>query len=175
MEKILGFDISSTTIGYCILEVDNQKISHIKSETFKPPKKGTIFERLDKVAIWAKNIILTNKPDNIVIEDIAKYMPGKSTANTIIMLALFNRTIGMEAYHYLKKSPILYNVLSIRHGIKLSKQLPSKEDIPSIIEKHLNIKFDFAKSKQGKIKQENFDRADAIAVTLHHCLKEIKK
>jgi len=169
--KILGFDISSSTTAYCVFTIENKSIIKIDHGFFKPPKKGSIFERL----LWVENkindIIQKYNPDEIAIEDIAKFMKNKSTANTIIMLALFNRIIGLTC-HKLNKSPTLYNVLTIRHQIKLSKIPPKKEEIPLLLEKRLNIKFPYLYNKKLEIKKESYDISDAFAVCLTHCLKK---
>jgi len=47
-KRVLGFDISSTTIGWCHLEVDtsNNTIEYKKMGYIKPSKKGTLMERI---------------------------------------------------------------------------------------------------------------------------------
>lgn len=167
---ILGFDSSSTTIGWSVLEIDDiaNSIKLIKADYIKPIKTGNIIERIvdtrDKIIAIIKDV----QPNEIAIEEIIQFMAGKSTAKTIIMLTTFNRMICLVAYDYLQKSPILYSVLSIRHGLKLNKIFPKKEDMPSLIEKHLNIKFPYEYGKKGKLKVENFDKSDGIAVGLYH-------
>lgn len=170
MKTILGFDVSSTTIGWCVLEFDEtlNTIKFVKANYVKPLKKGNIIERIvdtrDKVQIIINNV----KPDYIGVEDIIQFMQGKSTAKTIIMLTTFNRMIGLCAYDFLQRSPELFNVMSIRHGLKLSKDLPKKEDIPDLVAKHLGITFPYEHDKKGKVKVESFDKADGIAVALYY-------
>jgi hypothetical protein len=71
--------------------------------------------------------------------------------------------------------------MSIRHGLKLNKIFPKKEEMPELVEHHLGIKFPYEKNKKGNFKVENFDRADAIAVALYYSfiligkIKEKKK
>lgn len=167
--KILGFDVSSTVTAYCVMEVDNKKITSITHGFFKPKKTGTIFERLNDLILNITKIVQEHNPDYVAIEDIAKFMAGKSTANTIIMLALFNRQVGLTCFN-LGKKPELYNVLQIRHCIKLTKACPKKEEVPSILEQRLNIKFPYV-MKNNKIKQESYDIADAYAVALTFIIK----
>ena len=92
----------------------------------------------------------------------------KSTATTVVTLASFNRMIGLLSYDYLKSHPGLFNVMSIRHGLKLNKNLPKKEEMPDLVSKHLGITFPYIKDKKGKIKPESFDMADGIAVALYY-------
>ncbi len=173
MTKVLGFDVSSTTIGYCVLEIDaNNQINFVYANYLKPIKEGTIIERIVDTRNKIQSIIDQVKPDHIGIEDIIQFMQGKSTAKTIIMLTTFNRMIGLCAYDYLKRSPDLFSVMSIRHGLKTSKDLPKKEDMPELVAKHLGITFPYEVSKKGKskgkIKVESFDMADGIAVALYY-------
>jgi hypothetical protein len=57
--------------------------------------------------------------------------------------------------------------MTIRHGLKLNKELPKKEDMPELVSKHLGIKFPYEKNKNGKIKIENYDMADSVGVALY--------
>jgi Holliday junction resolvasome RuvABC endonuclease subunit len=171
MIKILSFDCSSTTIGYAVLEVDNN-INFIDVNYIKPEKDGSLITKIANTRDKINTIINQVKPDHIAIEDIIAFMKGKSTAQTIIMLTTFNRMICLAAYDYLNKEPSLHNVMSIRHGLKNSKVLPKKEEMPELVAKHLNIKFPYQYSKKGRVKGkaiiENQDMADAIAVGLYY-------
>jgi Holliday junction resolvasome RuvABC endonuclease subunit len=170
MKTILGFDVSSTTIGWCSLNWDESTndISLIKMGFIKPPKKGSIIERIVKTRNEVQKVIVDTKPDHIAIEDIVQFMQNKSTAKTIIMLATFNRMIGLMAYDYLGKEPIWYSVMTMRHGLKMNKKLPKKEDMPDLVSKHLGITFPYEYDKKGQIKNESYDKADGVAVALYH-------
>lgn len=167
--KILGFDVSSSCIGWCFLYVDSYKvIKKKKSGVIKPPKSKDKIENLAKTRDKIVSLIEEIDPDYIGIEDIIKFMPGKSSANTIIKLTEYNRMVSLASYDYLCESPKLFNVLSIRHGIKHDKKLPSKEDIPEIVAKHLKFKFKYKLNKNGNKKDENYDESDSIAVALYY-------
>lgn len=170
MKRVLGFDVSSTTIGYCVLEVDEQadKIDFVYANYVKPLKKGSIIERIVDTRDKIQVIIDQVKPDYIGIEDIIQFMQGKSTAKTIIMLTTFNRMIGLCAYDYLKRAPELFSVMTIRHGLKTDKVFPKKEDMPELVAKHLGIQFPYEMNKKGKVKVESFDKADGVAVALYY-------
>lgn len=169
MQRILGFDVSSTTIGYCVLEInDSNDIRFVLCNYVKPIKKGGIIERVAHTRDVVQSIIDQVKPDHIAIEDIVQFMAGASTAKTIITLTTFNRMIGLLAHDYLKRAPSLHSVMSIRHGLKIEKVLPKKEEIPELVAKHLKIKFPYLFNKKGKIKVESYDMADGIAVALYH-------
>jgi len=171
-KTILGFDISSTTVGWSIINImDDNSLQYVVSGYLKPSKKGTIFDRLNDLKVKAEKIINTYKPTDIALEEIISYMPGKSSAKTIITLAVFNRTLGMAAFDYLNASPALLNVMSIRHGLKKTKDLPSKDQMPELVASHLNIDFPYQYNRKNEIKTESYDEADGIAVALYYALK----
>ncbi len=168
MTIILGFDVSSSTIGWCVLELDESTndIKLISASYFKPIKNGSMIERIIDTRNKIETIIKDVKPDYIAIEELIKFMP-KSTATTVVVLATFNMTVCLAAYDYLGRSPELCNVLSIRHGIKISKKCPKKEEIPDLVANHLRITFPYEYKKNGTIKVENYDKADGMAVALY--------
>jgi hypothetical protein len=169
MKKIIaGYDVSSSTTGWCILEIIDDKINYLDSGYFKPIKSGTIFERLDNCRSETNKVLKKYKPDYIGIENTIEFMKGASSSKTIISLSLFNRTVGMAAYDYLGSSPELFNVMSIRHGLKLSKELPKKEDIPDLAARHLGVTFPYYYGKNAKIKAESYDVGDAWAVATYY-------
>jgi len=173
IKRIMGIDCSSTTIGYCVLNWDTStnKINFVNADYLKPIKVGTIIERIVDTRNKISKIIKDNQPDYIGIEEIISFMKGKSTAKTIIMLTTFNRMVCLCAYDYLNKSPELFNVMTIRHGLKVNKLLPKKEEIPELTAHHLNIKFPYEYNKKNKIKPESYDKADGIAVALYYAFK----
>lgn len=168
MKRILGIDVSSTTIGYCVLEVDEstQDIKYVKMDYLCPSKKGSLMERIVDTRDKILDIIKTIKPDYIGIEDLIKFMP-KSTATTVVVLTTFNRMICLLAYDYLGYHPELFNVMTIRHALKLNKILPKKEEMPDLVAKHLGITFPYEYDKKGKVKEVSRDMADGVAVALY--------
>jgi Holliday junction resolvasome RuvABC endonuclease subunit len=169
MKRVLGFDVSSSTIGYSVLDIDdNDQIHFVLCNYIKPNKKGTIIDRMVETRNIVRSIIDQVKPNVISIEDIIQFMKGHSTAKTIIMLTTFNRMIGLTAYDYLGHPPELFSVMSIRHGLKVNKVFPKKEQIPDLVAQHLGITFPYLLNKKGKIKVESYDMADGVAVALYH-------
>ena len=171
MSKIvLGFDISTTTTGYCALKInEDNTISYIKSGYLKPIKDDNVIIMLADTRDKIKQIIEDIDPDYIGIEKLIEFMKGKSSAKTIIALTSINRMVSLLAFDHLSFPPELFNVLSIRHGLKLSKILPAKEEIPELVAKHLSMEFPYEYTPKKKIKVENYDVADSIAVALYYC------
>lgn len=173
MKTILGIDCSSSCIGYCVLELDevSNEIFFKSVDYLKPLKDGNLIERVADTRNKIKKIIEENKPDYIAIEDIISFMKGASTAKTIIMLTTFNRMVCLLAYDYLHHPPELFNVMSIRHGLKTNKILPKKQEMAELVAKHLGIIFPYQYNKKGKLKVENEDMADGIAVALYYAFR----
>lgn len=171
MSKILGLDVSSTTIGYSVLEITPEnEIKLVSLNYLKPIKKGTIIERIVDTRNKIKTIIDEVKPDYIAVEDIIQFMKGASTAKTIIVLTTFNRMICLLAHDYLGRSPELLSVMTIRHGLKFDNIFPKKEDMPDLVAKHLGITFPYKLNKKGNICVESYDMADGVAVGLYYAL-----
>jgi Holliday junction resolvasome RuvABC endonuclease subunit len=169
--RVLGFDVSSSCIGYCVLDIDeNDEIHYISMNYLQPSKKGSIMERIVDTRDKLNKIITSIQPDYIGVEDLIKFMP-KSTATTVVVLTTFNRMICLLAHDYMLKHPELFNVMSIRHALKLDKKLPAKEDMPELVAHHLKIKFPYQYDKKNKIKAVNMDMADGVAVALYYAFK----
>ncbi len=172
--KVLAFDASTSTIGISLLsfeKVDGEelKINVEKIWYYKPPKKGGIFEKLSETRKEITKVLEEYKPDLTTLEDIIQYMPNKSQAKTTITLGILNRTVGTAIYDTLGKEPTLLNVMSIRHHLKKSKnEVPKKEDLPSLLEERLDIKFPYQYILKGKYKgdiaPETFDMSDSLAL-----------
>jgi Holliday junction resolvasome RuvABC endonuclease subunit len=181
MEIIAGFDVSSTTIGWGILSIDdNKNIGFLDAGFIKPPKDGEIIERLMTTRSKVKDVLEKHRPSQVAIEDILKFMANRSSANTIITLSVFNRMVGLAAADYLCEiggapgkpaKPALYPVQTIRRTIKVDKEAPKKEDIPELVAQQLGVKFPYVLGRGGKVKIESNDVADGIAVALCHSIK----
>jgi len=174
-QLLVGLDISTTTIGFSAVVIENDKIINIDYSYFKPNKKlGQI-----KMLIDAKNHIISmidksaKKYDLepiICVEDILVFA-SKTTTRTLTVLSAVNRVICvavLEKYNNLNLLPVATIRASIRK-LALEKERIPKEDIPAAIEKimqkHIkNWKFDWELNKNGKIKPENMDKSDGIAV-----------
>lgn len=175
MVRVMGIDASSSTIGLAILDA-GKKIKLVHYEYYKPPKDKNVFEMLHEVKEYINTKIDEFNPDEVAIEDIIKFMANKSSAATTLLLAAVNRTAGLAAYEKMGKLPNMFSVMAIRHAIKLDKTLPTKEDIPGLIERRLRVKFKWIKVQNKRTKQhvaikENYDMADAIAVALCFVIK----
>jgi len=166
--RVLSLDASSTTIGCAVIDFVGGKIKLKHQSYYKPLKKVSIFEMLSDIQTFVTTQLETWKPDDFVIEDIVQYMAKRSGAKTIILLAILNRTICLHYYNTTNKEPVLLNVMKIRHTLKKTPVFPKKEEMPELVAEHLGIEFPYEYNRNGKIKTESYDVADAIAVGLAH-------
>ena len=166
--KILGLDISSSTVGWAIIEKQNSDIKIINYGHIKTSKtrKLNLFERFSLLKKDLDKIVLENKPDMIAAEDILfAFTKGRSTASTIVILASFNRVSLSHIYDHFNIPIKLYAPISIRSRVgKLCKtKMPDKDEIPEYIIKFLGS-FTYKYNKNKNIAVQSYDEADAIAV-----------
>jgi Holliday junction resolvasome RuvABC endonuclease subunit len=172
---ILGLDVSSVCCGWAIMDSYGPTLishGHIKP----PPKDGySIVERLDITMQEIDILCKKTKPDISIVEDITQYMANRTSANTIITLALFNRAVALQVYRSTGHIPLFLLPRSIRTRIKRFMKLENeieKEDIPNLLQNFFGEKFfkivgykQRGKNK-GKPIVEVYDEADACAAAL---------
>jgi Holliday junction resolvasome RuvABC endonuclease subunit len=163
--RILALDASTTTIGISILDYDGYHTVLTHHEFYKPDKANGIIHMLKAARAYILDLIDVFKVDEVVIEEYTKFMKGRSSAATIIPLAILNTTIQLSISDKFGITVVPLNVLKIRHAIKKDKILPKKEEIPELVAEILGIDFPWVERK-GKIRIENYDVADSIAVAL---------
>jgi Holliday junction resolvasome RuvABC endonuclease subunit len=178
MIRVLGLDISSSTIGWCVIDYDNQSASLIDYGHIKPPSKakakGVLPYRLNQTIGLMENVVNKYKPDEVAVEDYAKkFSVGRSRASTIIILAVFNELCCLIGYKRTGKDAYRYPVSKIRKviGNHFGIKTVSKDDIFPVITSSCS-KFKTQKNKVGNIKKECGDEADAIAVAITHVLEK---
>lgn len=167
--RILGLDASTTTIGWSIIEFNEEKFELKTYGYYKPLKDINIFESLNETRKFVQDLVIHHMPDEVVIEEFLLFMKGKSNAKTISSLAILNRTVGLACFN-VGKMPTLLSVTKVRHAIKKDKVLPPKEDIPELVSSYLNKDFPWQYSTKGRAKGkpiiENYDIADSIALCI---------
>ncbi len=173
--RILSFDISSSCIGWALFKLDEEEATLIDYGNIKPPKKekGSLSFRLKKTEDEVLKIIGKYNPDEVAIEDYAKrFSMGRSTANTIIMLSVFNEVTTLLCYKNLGKDPFRYPVITIRSciGKFYGEKIVSKDDIFPAITSRSKI-FLTRQSNRGNLLSECLDEGDAIAVGMTHLIK----
>lgn len=177
----MGFDISSATIGWAILEAKSmKKIRLIDCGYLKPLQDGTIEERIHSVMDDIRFICEEYNPDEICVEEITKFMKSKSSADSIIVLASFNRTICYILYTLSGKSPDKMMPATIRAIIRKHMKMKGrldKEEIYDVVKKRFK-KFKPEISTKGRNKgsekKENRDTTDAIAAGWAWIIENLK-
>lgn len=179
MKRILSLDISSSTIGFAVLDYDQTQATLYDHGHFKPPdkkKSGDLLPlRLEISMNKLKDWIKLYKPQEVVIEDYAKrFNQGKSTANIIILLSTFNECLRLVAYQQLGIDAIKYPVITIRTevGKLFNTKIVSKDDIFPVIQEQCKS-FTTLYNKKGNVKNESKDEGDAIAVGITRIIKDV--
>jgi len=166
MKKILSLDISSSTIGWSLLEEELTYIKILEHGHIKPVKDNlSLANRALKTQVLIRNLIKKYDPDFIAIEDyVSRFSQGRSSARTIIVLSVFNECMSMVCIEEKKVDPDKIAVTSIRSLISKSfgEKISSKEECFDFIKKIPS--FSIRTNKKGSVKKETFDEADAVAV-----------
>lgn len=184
MTLLIGLDISTTTIGFSHILIENNKIIDISYNYFKPNKKinelkmiceakNFIIEQIDKICETYKTTPI------VCVEDIMLFGGNQSTARTITILTAINRAICVSAFEKYNEQVALLPVATIRSILRKAALLEGrleKENVPqameTIIKKHIpEWKFDFEISKKGKTLTENYDKSDGLAVALAYSIQ----
>ena len=181
MKKLyIGLDVSTTTIGYSIICIENGKIFDLNYSYYKPNKKLSKIHMLSEAKKIVVEIIdgaakIYELKPIVCIEDILIFT-NKTTPTTVTTLAAINRLMCVHAFDNYQLN--LLPVATIRATLKRmvdSKVRIEKDMVPNTIETIMQThikgwKFNYeliskGKSK-GKPKQENYDSADGVAVAL---------
>lgn len=173
--KTLGLDISSSTIGWSVLD-ENQVLldyGHIKPiKKAKADKVGMGYTaRLSETYKKISELVERQNPDAIAIEDYSKkFSSGRTTANTIIVLATFNETCALACYNTAGIEPVKYSVSTMRRivGEKFGIRIPGKDDVLPFIASKYDLKL--TKTRTGKMRDEHYDESDAIFTALAHII-----
>lgn len=176
-EKIvvdLGLDISTSTVGVCLLDRKTGKLlllTHKKLAKFDNEyEKADNFDIEDLGVSKDKYIV-----SRIFIEEAAKkFSPGFSSASTIMTLGRFNGIVSYMVYSCFGVKPIMINVRSARArlGIKIDNKDKSKSTKQKILEAVLNMQpanewWDIKNFDEHGIPQyskANEDRADSYVI-----------
>lgn len=176
--RILSLDISSSCIGWALFEENDGDAILITFGHIKPPKKekGSLSYRLQKTEDELRKIINKYNPNQVAIEDYAKrFSMGRSTANTIIMLSVFNEVLTLLCFKQISADPYRYPVVTIRSCLSkhFGQKIVSKDDIFPAISSNAQI-FLTRQNKKGNLAKECYDEGDAIAVGMTHLIKTVK-
>jgi len=165
---ILGIDVSTSKIGYCVVD-DQQNLLVFGFVKFK---KEPLEERAWKFfADTLKDIDRKYKIKEVRIEEpFTMFSGGKTTAGTMSKLQRFNGMISLLAYHCFSMVPILVPSRSARSkcGIKIKRGENTKKKIIEWVSARYPKDFIFELTRHGNPKPGTDDMADSIVVALSH-------
>jgi len=175
MERLLALDISSSTIGWSVLERDANNITLIDYGHIKPPTKAKAAKagfgysyRLNEIAKAIFELVQSIQPDTVVVEDYAKkFSSGRSSANTIIVLATVNEVVSLTCFQATGKEVIRIPVTKLRSVVKKQHQVDVKDkDDAMKLCKNIFKNFKTVNNRNGNTKKECYDESDSILVGL---------
>ena len=165
---ILGIDVSTSKIGYCVID-DKQKLIEVN---FKKLKEETLedkaYQFFHKELTRVRN---TYKITHVRIEEpFTMFSGGKTTAGTMSKLQRFNGMISVLSYICFDIVPTLVPSRSARSkcGIKIKRGEDTKKKIIGWVEQRYPKKFLVEYTRHGNPKPGTDDMADSIVVALSH-------
>lgn len=183
--KILGLDISSKTIGWAIFDIAGAKLleaSHF-SPKIKPQPEDKIEELIKKADIFKKHL---EKYADVGITKVVIEEPLLQSNNiyTVGTLIRFNTMVMRDCYNIFGVVPTFistYNSrkyafpdlvgLNDKNKMVLFGGYPKDIDKKHVIWEHVNDvcpEMEWFYDKNGKLKKENYDTADAITCVIGH-------
>ena len=132
MKKILGLDISTSCVGWCLLDADADHL--VAAGSFVLKDISCMFDKAQSVQQGLQTLINEHNVEAIVIEEnLQAFRPGFSSAKTLITLARFNGIVSWLAYGRVKVKPNFINVNRARKsvGLKIDRKstLSTKEQV----------------------------------------------
>ena len=165
---ILGLDVSTTRIGWAII---NQKQELIDSGVFKTKKDQSLEERAENLS---KNVLeplsVVHRISEVRVEEpFSMFSGGKTTAKTMSSLQRFNGMVSLLAHQIWDNPPTMVNSRTARArcGIKVPRGTKAKVVIIEWVDNYYE-KFKVELTRHGNPKPGTDDEADAIVVALSH-------
>jgi len=136
---ILGLDISTSIVGWCILDKSTQEF--VSAGAIDLKKTKCVFHKATSVFNELKSLDYMHQIDDVAIEEnLQAFRPGFSSAKTLVSLARFNGMVSLQAHDVFGIVPDFINVNHARKvaGLKIDRKSSrsTKEQV-----------FDFVKSK----------------------------
>lgn len=175
--RILGLDISTSIVGYTVLEDDFTivKIGHID---FK--KCENFWEKVDFGIQEIKQIVLQYAPEYAYIEEpVQSFSPGFSSAATIITLSKFNAILSYNVREILHKDPNHITAAESRKlcGLKMQQRKKCGKTHKEQVFDQISAKsgylghMTFPLTKTGKLKPFVYDEIDSYVIARSGIIK----
>tara|TARA_A100001011_G_scaffold399016_1_gene505785 strand:- start:11429 stop:11980 length:552 start_codon:yes stop_codon:yes gene_type:complete len=132
MSFVLGLDISTSIVGWCILKKGSGDFVDAGAVDLK--KEKCIYDKASKVKDVLKQVKKEYPVKEVAIEEnLQAFRPGFSSAKTIVTLARFNGMVSLCSHDVFSLSPKFINVNSARKsvGLKIDRKssVPTKEQV----------------------------------------------
>ena len=146
MSKILGLDISTSCIGWCVIDAETGSVDAASAIVLKNIK--CVFDKAQKAKSDLLSIVIDHDVDSIIIEEnLQAFRPGFSSAKTIVTLARFNGIVSWLSYECTKVKPEFINVNHARKAVNLKidrkSSLSTKEQVFEWVRNNGMITFDW--------------------------------
>lgn len=177
---MLGLDISTSTIGYCVVESDD--LSIVEMGHFSLKKVEGLFNKVDVGTDLIRRMMARLDVKRACVEEsVQAFTMGMSSAQTILLLAKYNALISYHVRNHLGDANLTWVkpgearrtcglVLTTKKkagGASQKQQVYEQLTSPTGLLSHIV----FPLTKTGKPKSENFDEADAFVVAYHGAVK----
>lgn len=174
--RVLGLDISTSVIGYCVIESDDRSIVELGHISLKNVEG--LFNKVDFAVPNIAAILVGHNVSKCYIEEpVQMFTAGMSSAHTILTLAKFNALVSYHVRNQLsdantffvkpnearKTCGLIMTTKAKAGGLSVKEQCFNQLTASNGLLSH--VKWDMTKT--GKPKPENFDRADAYVVAYH--------
>jgi Holliday junction resolvasome RuvABC endonuclease subunit len=167
-KMILGLDVSTTRIGWAIV---NDEKELVDSSFYKTNKKHSLEERaVDlKTNVLDPIMAIHNITEIRIEEPFSMFSGGKTTAKTMSSLQRFNGMVSLVAHQLLGKPPTLVGATTARSrvGIKVPRGTKAKVVVLAWADDNFD-NFIMEHTRHGNPKPGLDDEADAIVVALSH-------
>tara|TARA_B100001094_G_scaffold333123_2_gene408759 strand:+ start:132 stop:677 length:546 start_codon:yes stop_codon:yes gene_type:complete len=123
MSLKLGLDISTSNVGWCIIEPTTNEM--VSAGAVELKKKKSIFEKCKEVKKTLAQVNIDYDIGSISIEEnLQAFRPGFSSAKTIVTLARFNGMVTLMCFDEFSLEPEFLNVNNARKtvGLKIDRK-----------------------------------------------------
>jgi len=171
----LGLDISTSNVGWCILDAHSSLVS---AGAVQLSKKKNIFDKCKEVRVTLAQLNQVHDISTVSIEEnLQAFRPGLSSAKTIVTLARFNGMVTLMCHDEFQVEPGFLNVNSARKavGLKIDRKsdLSTKEQVLNFVKNKLP-EYDWptrtlkSGARKGLVIPADscYDIADAYVITL---------
>ena len=162
MNYILGLDVSTSIVGYTVLNNDQVviEIDHIDLRKIKD-----LWEKADFVRNRLKDIIAKHNIKRVYIEEsLQVFRSGFSSAHTLSTLSKFNGLVFYFTRECTGIKPTYVSASSARKlcGIKIKKGMKAKLQAFEWVTQELGLEWPI--TRNGNIQQYCYDRSDSYVI-----------